>query len=159
MSRPAFLAALLAALLLAAALAPAPLCAQDHRAVITAQLDTANSIMEAEGYARDILAIPAGAQVGLIPAGQVVYLEIELEAGSSYLISGACDFDCTDLDLRLLDAEGEVVAEDIELDDIPLLEFVAPEGRRFLLGIAMESCSDDFCFFGYQVLRRAGVVE
>lgn len=155
MSRPA----LLAALLMAAVFAPVPLAAQGHREVVTVQLDATNTLMVAQGYARDVLAISSGAQVGLMPAGGVIYLTIELEEGSRYLINGACDYDCTDLDLHLLDAEGDVVAEDIEMDDIPLLDFVAPAGRSFLLGISMASCSDDYCFFGYQILKGTGVVQ
>lgn len=155
MSRPA----LLTAFLLAAVFAPVPLAAQGHHEVVTAQLDATNTIMVAEGYARDVLAVSSGVQVGLMPAGAVIYLAIELEEGSSYLINGVCDYDCADLDLYLLDAEGDVVAEDIDVDDVPLLDFVAPAGRAFLLGVSMATCSDDYCFFGYQILKSAKVVQ
>lgn len=40
-----------------------------------------------------------------------------------YIMVGVCDGDCSDMDLRLLDGQGNTVAQDVADDDTPLLVF------------------------------------
>lgn|SRR5690606_29420886 len=137
----------------------APVAAQSHRDVITGQLNIAASVMGREGF------VAAGAMnggepiIGLLPVGGIVFLEIELEADVAYVVTGACDADCTDLDLTLVDEDGETLVEDMEIDDVPMLHFVAPRGARYMLGVGMSDCSTEACFFGFQVLRAGRPVS
>lgn len=63
---------------------------------------------------------------------------------SGYLIAGetvygACDEDCTDLDLFLYDAaSGELVYEDTAIDSIPFV--TAPWDGDFIVEVVMPSC-------------------
>lgn len=147
-------AAILGAGLLATALVPAALQAQTTpRETIIAQLDAVANVTKANGYRPDPSAIDLDAVVGLLPPKGGVILEVKLETGGAYLISAGCDSDCDDLDLRLISEEGETIAEDVETDDVPVLEFVAPHTGRFMLSVMMPGCSAELCYFGYRVHR------
>ena len=147
--------AILAAALLAAVLGPTRLAAQTHRDVIIRQLDAAVAIKKPDGFRPDGDVLPRDIVVGVLPAGGAVAFELLLTGGSTYFITGVCDGDCSDLDLRVIDPDdGETVSEDIEDDDVPMLEFVAPRTGPFLLSVMMPDCSEDLCYFGYRVLRR-----
>lgn len=148
--------ALLAALLLTALFAPEPLVAQDRRHTVELELTRVSVLSRFGGFIRAEQTTVPGAQIGAMPAGQMIYLSVDLEAGAEYLIAGYCDSYCNHLDFYLVNDHGEVVVQDMEMDKIPILRFVAPEGRSFLLGISMESCEIDYCFFGYQVLKDEG---
>jgi hypothetical protein len=52
--------------------------------------------------------------------------EVTLTGGREYVLVGVCDEDCQDVDLRLLDADGDVLAEDVAADDTPILMVRAP---------------------------------
>lgn len=138
---------------------PSSLEAQMHRLLVTQQLDTAAAFLRSNGYSVDASAAGRSQVVGLLPVGGVVYLEIELTANSSYMIIGSCDSDCTDLNLQLTDESGDLIAEDMQDDDVPILEFVAPRTKRYLLGVGMAGCDAEACFFGFQVMRKAGSVS
>ena len=69
------------------------------------------------------------------------------------MIVGVCDNDCTDLDLRVRNAQGGVVGEDVLTDAIPVVP--APAGGRPLnIDVIMAACSQDPCVFGVAVYRR-----
>lgn len=69
------------------------------------------------------------------------------------MIVGVCDDDCSDLDLRVRNAQGGVVGEDVLLDAIPVVP--APAGGRPLnIDVIMATCSQDPCVFGVAVYRR-----
>jgi hypothetical protein len=146
---------ILAVALLAAVLGPTRLAAQTHRDVIISQLDAAAAIKKPDGFRPAGDALPRDVVVGVLPAGGAVAFELSLTGGSTYFISGVCDGDCADLDLRVIDPDdGETVIEDIEDDDVPMLEFVAPRTGPYLLSVMMPDCSEDLCYFGYRVLKK-----
>ncbi len=49
------------------------------------------------------------------------YITINLRAGTSYGIVGVCDRDCRDLDIALYDSYGNLIASDLQNDDIPFI--------------------------------------
>lgn len=129
--------------------------AQNHRAVVMAQLDSVRSRMASDGYRPDPGANEGDAVVGLLPRAGSVMLEINLRAGASYLISGGCDSDCSDMDLRLLAQDmSTVIDEDVTDDDVPVLTFTAERSGPHLLAVMMPGCSTDFCYFGFRVFAR-----
>jgi len=100
---------------------------------------------------RDMGYVAAGQPVvGASDAGVVERLDLSLVNGVDYVVVGVCDADCTDLDLRLVDGSGAVVADDIEEDDYPVLE-VSPRGKggaTFTLQIGMVACASEPCAWG-----------
>ena len=78
---------------------------------------------------------------------------VELVGGTNYRFIGACDDDCTNLDLELIDAStGGVVASDMLPDDFPIVDFTPQANGRFIVRLLMQTCSVAPCFAGARVL-------
>lgn len=134
-------------LALAAALAATPALAQP--AVVNMQLDSVVSLMAGDGYA------PVDDAVrGTLASGDEEEYELDLERGVHYAIIGFCDGGCTDLDLALVDEDGDAVASDYALDDYPVLEFDAAASGTYVLTVDMATCSREQCHYGVRVFRR-----
>jgi hypothetical protein len=68
---------------------------------------------------------------------------------------GVCDSDCQDLDLRAHWPGGnQVLAEDVNTDDVPILTFVAPSDGPHPITVVMSDCRTELCYFGVRVLAR-----
>jgi len=89
--------------------------------------------------------------------------QVDLVGGTSYRIVGACDDDCENLDIELIDAvTGGVVASDMlathappRRADFPVVEFTPQNSGRYVVRLLMQSCSVAPCFAGARVLSRA----
>lgn len=129
------------------------LMAQSRQTVIS-QIEFATSIFTEDGFFVD--RTPAGSDmtIGLLNHESRAYLEIRLEEGRDYVISGACDEDCSDLDLQLLSSSGDLINQDIDLDDVPILSFSPTSTGSYLLGIIMADCDTEICYFGYRIFKR-----
>jgi len=79
---------------------------------------------------------------------------IQLQAGVAYAIVGVCDNDCTDVDLRIWDGNGNKLAEDIATDDTPVLQFTSTTSGQYRVSVEMATCSTNPCYWGFQVFRR-----
>lgn len=123
------------------------------RQIVIDQMDYASVIFTADNY---VASVSAGTHpmVGLLAGGTRAYVELELEAGREYLISGACDEDCDDLDLVLRAEEGDVLVQDDEVDDVPIITFTPAASGRYLLGVGMIDCETELCYFGYRVFEK-----
>ncbi len=122
------------------------------RQVVVDQLEHASHFFEV-GF--DVVAGDVDDMViGLLPDEGEAYLEVWLEEGFDYIISGVCDEDCIDLDLYLRDPEGMIIDDDFETDSIPMVATTASSTGRYLLGIDMVDCEADWCYFGYRVYKR-----
>ncbi len=82
--------------------------------------------------------------------------QVELAGGHAYRIVGACDDDCSNLDIELIDvATGGVVASDMLEDDFPVVDFTPQSDGRYIVRLLMQSCSVAPCFAGARVLSGA----
>ncbi|XWK89163.1 MAG: hypothetical protein U7127_03585 [Phormidium sp.] len=81
-------------------------------------------------------------------------LNLNLKAGVSYAIVGVCDQDCSDLDLKIYDDNGNVVASDVQKDDFPVVKVEPRWNARFRLKIYMPSCRNAPCRYGIGVFGR-----
>lgn len=68
------------------------------------------------------------------------------------MIVGVCDDDCTDLDLRVRDAQGGVLGEDVLTDAIPVVT-VESTARPLNVDVIMAACTQNPCVFGVAVYR------
>jgi hypothetical protein len=76
----------------------------------------------------------------------------DLVAGTQYVIIGACDGDCTNVDIELIDSHGGVVASDMLPDDYPVVNYTPSENGTFYARALMEVCTVAPCFAGMRVL-------
>ena len=75
-------------------------------------------------------------------------IQLTLPAGSTYILMGVCDNDCSDLDMALLQGGAEL-SKDTTKDDWPLIE-VTPKGdAAYQMKVTMYDCKTPTC--GYQL--------
>jgi hypothetical protein len=120
------------------------LAENDYIGVVHAELEAAGAQHLAAGYTAMgedvVLPIPL--------AGEGLRHPVQLEAGRAYLFQGACDQDCTDVDMEILDPAGAQVAEDIAPDDRPAVAVTPPEAGEYTVRIWLAQCSVEPCFVG-----------
>ena len=134
--------------------------AQDYRQLVVKQLEAASGPVREAGFRPDATVFDRNDVVGMLAGGTSSFVELNLTGGASYFVAGACDQDCTDMDLRLFSAESTTpLAEDTGEDDYPMLNFTAPKTGRYMLAVDMPGCHDEdrkakMCYYGYRVFRK-----
>lgn len=84
-----------------------------------------------------------------IPEGESATYTFNINPRKSYFVYGACDDDCSDIDLTGQDSDGELVDFDEEEDDIPLLIIMPGDtGRKLTVTLDMAACETDVCVYG-----------
>jgi hypothetical protein len=141
---------LLSLALLALFAAPAAARAQDAwvRQVRT-QLTAAGHVFEEQGYE-----LTHRIYTGSLADDGAEIVQLDLEVGMEYQIMGACDQDCTDLDLTLFDGNGNVVDSDLLDDDVPVVSVTVRRSGAFRLRVSMATCSDEPCRYGIGVFGK-----
>lgn len=95
-------------------------------------------------------------QIGEMQPGTDNRAVVTLNAGTGYTIIGACDGDCTNMDIELISMEtGGVVASDMLPDDYPVVNFAPPANGQYMVRMLMQACSLAPCFGGARVLSVA----
>ncbi|MGE0740356.1 MAG: PPC domain-containing protein [Hyphomonadaceae bacterium] len=79
-------------------------------------------------------------------------LRFDMTAGTEYRIIGACDGDCTNVDIELVDSRGGVVASDVLPDDYPVVSYTPSENGTYYARLMMRACSVAPCYAGMRVL-------
>jgi len=78
---------------------------------------------------------------------------VSLNAGTGYTFIGACDGDCTNLDIELIDmTTGGVVASDMLPDDFPVVNFQPTANGQYMVRTLLQACSVAPCFVGTRAL-------
>ena len=95
-------------------------------------------------------------RTGSMSEGDPESLSLSLRVGTEYKIVGVCDQDCSDLDLRLFDASGNEVDEDIMTDDVPIVTVTPSRSETYRLQVIMVACSTEPCFYGIGIYGRGG---
>ncbi len=98
------------------------------------------------------------AKTGSLNNGASTTVTLRLVSGRAYAIFGACDDDCGDLDLRLYDASGTEIDEDVEIDAVPVVRASASQGAGFTVEVLMVECSSQPCFWGLGVFEQSTAV-
>lgn len=82
---------------------------------------------------------------------------IDLTGGTEYGFIGACDGDCTNVDLELIDMNtGGVVGNDMLPDDYPIFGFTPPSNGQYMVRLLMQACSRAPCYAGARVVSNGG---
>ena len=143
--------AVLGVAVLAAAVATQATAQNTYQQQIIRQLTSAATAVQSQGYAADRAPVMGSlndnAQEGVL---------LQLAAGGHFAILGVCDNDCTDVDLRVYDPMGNMLGEDILVDDHPVVEFIAPSTGQYRVNVIMATCNTNPCYYGVQVYARGG---
>ena len=134
----------------AAAAAPAPAHAQDEwTQQVRRYLQQYGSRFEAEGYT-----LTHRIYTGALNDDASERVQLDLDIGTEYQIIGACDNDCSDVDLTLYDGNGNVVDSDLLADDVPIVSVTVTRSGNFTVVVSMASCSAEPCRYGIGVFGR-----
>ncbi|MGE3250855.1 MAG: hypothetical protein AB7J28_05155 [Hyphomonadaceae bacterium] len=60
---------------------------------------------------------------------------------------GFCDRDCSDLDLFVVDHNGNIVAQDVAVDTTPVVTFRPQQGSSYDIRVRMYQCNQEPCFY------------
>jgi hypothetical protein len=107
-----------------------------------------------EQYAADSRS--AGIRDVVVPlqAGGEHRWSINLEGGRNYGVFGACDNDCSDVDLIVEGPNGQELGRDVLLDDYPIVGFTAPSSGRYTVRIQLVTCEVEPCFVAGRVVTE-----
>lgn len=144
-------------LLVVALLLPVTSSAQgyeSHRDVIIGQLNTLSSAISGDNYGSMGGVFGSSELLGRVDVGDTAWVEVRLEAGTEYFFVGACDLDCSDLDLFIRDAGASTVASDVEMDDYPVVGYTPSTSGYYQVGSRMVTCETAFCYYGLRAYRR-----
>lgn len=110
------------------------------------QIDAMGAALKAKGLepAYEVFA-------GSLKEAESQLVAFHFRRGVSYAVVAACDEDCSDLDMRLLDPAGREVGSDVEPDDTPVIEIVSDKTGEFRVRIEMAECANAPCAFGIGV--------
>ncbi len=123
--------------------------AQDvYRAQVLAQLEPVGEHLMSEGFRAYHEPF-----TGSLDSGDAAEIEFVLYSGITYIFVGACDVDCSDVDLILRDASGAVVASDTAMDDVPVVTF-EPRAGTYTITVRMAACSAEPCRYGVAAFAR-----
>jgi hypothetical protein len=91
---------------------------------------------------------------GSLDEGETETVTLSLDVGVEYQIMGACDNDCSDVDLTLYDGAGNEIDQDLQLDDYPIVAVTPRRGGNFRVVVSMADCSAEPCRYGIGVFGR-----
>lgn len=95
-------------------------------------------------------------QVVAIQPGTDTRWLVNLNAGTPYTFLGACDGDCTNVDLELIDMRtGGVVGSDMLGDDYPIVNFTPPANGQYIARLLLQNCTVAPCYVGTRVRSQA----
>ena len=121
-------------------------------------------LAEASALFREANFVPTGSSslTGELGIGEHAQESLYLEAGRPHVIAGVCGLNCSDINLRLLNPRGTLVAEDTASDDAPMLLLTPDSTGDFTLEISMLRCVEAPCDWGiqaYSISRPVPAVE
>jgi hypothetical protein len=81
-------------------------------------------------------------------------LEMTVVGGTSYFIFGACDYDCHDVDIKIFDTRGNLLMQDVLVDDQPIVRFTANGSGKYRVDVVMATCNANPCRYGVKLMAR-----
>ncbi|MEZ5962133.1 MAG: hypothetical protein R3C30_17165 [Hyphomonadaceae bacterium] len=118
----------------------------DLRDYLTRQLDSQEPDNAERGFAHAV-----GPLSGALASNGVAQLPLTLRAGQEIRIVGVCDQACNDLDLRVLNPRGELIASDLRGNDHPVVDLRAEMFGQHTIEVAMADCRAPRCRYAVNV--------
>lgn len=122
--------------------------AQDAAEVVWAQLEAVQGWASGEGF------LTRNYIIGKLAEDDTDSWTMTFSGGNDYVIIGACDGDCGDLDITVYDEDDNVVARDTQTDDVPVVELDLEDEGRYRIQMAMYQCSVEPCYFGLGIFYK-----
>lgn len=121
----------------------------------------ANITEQLNGIAQNFAAgmsAPAGSndEVTSLQPGTDHVWQINLAANTPYTLVGACDADCSNVDIELIDSRGGVIASDMLPDDYPVVNYQPTEAGTYYARLLMQACTRAPCYTGMRLLTSTG---
>lgn len=113
------------------------------------RLSRAESTLSERGYQR-----AAGPFAGGLADNRARRFPVLLRAGQDYRIVGVCERRCTNFDLRLFDPNGELIAQDVLGDAVPVIHIRPSATGNYDIEAGMAQCNDSPCWFAFNVYSR-----
>lgn len=82
------------------------------------------------------------------------FVTLRLDIGTQYQIMGACDNDCSDLDLTIYGPNGDELDTDIEMDDFPIVSVTPNRTGTYRVKVVMATCNAEPCRYGIGVFGK-----
>jgi hypothetical protein len=121
------------------------------REIVTGYLDMAQGQLAANGQ-RDP-GLPD--QLALINVSESPNnWAVNLNAGVDYVFFGACDHDCSNLDIELIDGSNAVVASDVAPDDFPIVRYTPSAAGPFTVRTHLRTCAVEPCQIGVRAVTE-----
>jgi hypothetical protein len=148
---------LLVAGIVAAAFFAKPAAAQnDYERQVRAYLENGMGVHASLGYRRD----QSNADVIVPLEMESPYLwSVYLREGVNYRVYGACDNDCSDLDMEIYGADGHLADRDVATDDVPYVQITPTRSGRAYVRIWLYQCSAEPCYIAARVLEGGTPAE
>lgn len=90
--------------------------------------------------------------IARLQPGETAIWRVHLEAQAAYMIVGACDNECSNIDIELVDASGAVVAGDTLADDFPMVSYTPATSGSYDIRLMLRNCRLAPCYAGARVL-------
>jgi hypothetical protein len=116
---------------------------------IANQINQAATLVKSQGYSPD-----RAPMMGSLNDDAEESIMVNLNAGTRYAFVGVCDNDCTDVDLQLFGGDGTKIAEDLDTDDKPVLQFTATYTGAHRMKVLMPTCNQNPCYYGVQIFVK-----
>lgn len=128
----------------AAAQVPAPFARE-----LDQRLTRAETTLSERGYLR-----AAGPFAGGLADNRARRFTVMLRAGQDYRIVGVCERRCSNLDLRLFNANNDLVAQDVLGDAVPVIHVRPAATGNHDIEAGMAQCDEAPCWFAFNVYSR-----
>ncbi len=138
-----------AAIALALVAGPPASAQPDLRDYLTRQLDNQEPDNAERGFAHAV-----GPLSGMLSSATTAQLPLTLRAGQEIRIVGVCDQACADLDLRVVNPRGEVLALDARSNARPVVDLRADMFGQHTIEVGMVDCRAPRCRFAVNVYTR-----
>lgn len=120
-----------------------------YTAQVRSQLDDAMLLAQLSGQERT-----HSYEYGSLNDDGIDSYTVTLREDRSYRIFGACDADCSDLDLWIYDEYDNLIDHDTASDDTPILEVTPRWTGSFRIRVRMYSCRREPCYFGLGIFGQ-----
>jgi hypothetical protein len=120
--------------------------ATDWEEQVIGYLSTGEELLQRGGFERT-----HDYETGLLREGTSATVRLRLDAGVTYMVTGACDSDCDDVDLRIFSPRGSLLDSDLANDDFPVVHVTPRVSGEYTVRVTMASCDTGLCYYSFGV--------
>ncbi|MBC7768816.1 MAG: hypothetical protein H7124_08510 [Phycisphaerales bacterium] len=147
---------LLLASAIAMALVTSASAQEDYRRQVLGYLEHGLERHAAAGYAAE-RTVPD--LITPLELGRPYLWSVYLLAGVNYRVYGACDDDCSDLDMEIYGADGDFAERDDARDDTPYVQITPASTGRHYVRLWLYACAAEPCYIAARVVSGGRPTE